>query len=134
MIKAELRSSSDNEIKNNFSENEDIILKIYCENSELDEPHLGFQIRDAKNNIIYETNSSGMIDKIELIKGYIFTEFHLKNNLSKGTYTISFGLANKSEGRGVFNKIILDQVSPIKFTIYRDTDELWSGFSNMRAK
>lgn len=134
IINSELRSQLDNKIKNNFEENENIILNLSCYNNDFDDPHLGFQIRDAKNNIIYETNTSDMIEKITKNNDEIHACFNLENNLCKGEYTMSFGLANNSEGNGSFEKIIADQSSPIVFNVYRETNKLWSGFSNMRVR
>lgn len=138
LIKAKLKPSLEQEESSTiFSEDSPIYIEIEClckGDVVLSDPHIGFQIRDIKNNIMYETNTACLKRKPKNFGHKICASFKLVNNLCKGEYSISFGLANEELGNGEFSTILLDQVSPIIFSIYREHDFKWAGFANMRAK
>jgi len=136
-LEAFLTRGNDGDSVCSFAEGGVIGVNIFCVVEAIQEPHLGFQIRDNKNNIIYETNTYCLGKDVTSYyndKGALSLSIFLKNNLCKGRYTISFGLASKGYGDGTFEEIILDQVSEISFSVFRDSEKKWSGFTNMYAE
>ncbi|WP_023638930.1 ABC transporter ATP-binding protein [Dickeya zeae] len=98
-----------------------------------DDLHIGFQIRDAKGNIYFETNT--YCQKISPVHegNYFKSVFHLTNNLCQGTYILSFGVASDGYGLSSFRDVLLHDVGRKKFSVIRNVDRSWAGLCNMRV-
>jgi len=96
--------------------------------------HVGFQIRDAKGNIYYETNTYCQKYFPKQIEGIYTVKFKLNNNLCEGKYIISFGIAENGKGDSSFEKILMHDVGKQQFLVIRKhNDNIWSGLSNLRV-
>ncbi|UCZ77445.1 Wzt carbohydrate-binding domain-containing protein [Dickeya zeae] len=98
-----------------------------------DDLHIGFQIRDAKGNIYFETNTYCQKTPPVREGNYFKSVFNLTNNLCQGTYILSFGVASDGYGLSSFRDVLLHDVGRKKFSVIRNADRSWAGLCNMRV-
>ncbi|HEX8955482.1 MAG TPA: ABC transporter ATP-binding protein [Burkholderiaceae bacterium] len=98
------------------------------------DPHIGFQIRNARGEAAFMTNTYCMNRSIgPVAQGEeIVAEFSFKIGLAEGEYTITSGVAEGGAGEGEFNQTLARSQDAKAFTIVRNMDAiLWSGFYNL---
>jgi len=128
-------SGEESGISNVLREGEMAEIRLGLKNLQnYDDPHLGFQIRDRMGVIVFETNTYCMdyliadyLDK----DGFAELSFLFKVNLARGVYTISFDLANKGYGSGLFSEIISLKEYMQEIVIIRETGIQWDGICNL---
>lgn len=121
------------EVADSIDEGDDfsIVVEIEKVKNIPNDLHIGFQIRDAKGNIYFETNTFCQ-EIVPLCEGQSFRAiFDLTNNLCQGTYILSFGVALGGYGLGSFKQVLLHDVGKKKFTVIRASKKSWAGFCNM---
>ena len=98
------------------------------------DPHIGFQIRNARGEAAFMTNTYCMHRTIGAVARFeeVVAEFSFKIGLAEGEYTITSGVAEGGAGEGEFNQTLARTQDAKAFTIVRNMDAiLWSGFYNL---
>jgi lipopolysaccharide transport system ATP-binding protein len=98
------------------------------------DPHIGFQIRNARGEAAFMTNTYCMNRSIGAVRRgeEVVAEFAFKIGLAEGEYTITSGVAEGGAGEGEFNQTLARSQDALAFTIVRNMDAiLWSGFYNL---
>jgi lipopolysaccharide transport system ATP-binding protein len=99
-----------------------------------DDPHVGFQIRNARGEAVFMTNTYCMRQQIGAVLGgaAIRVEFSFKASLAPGDYTITAGVAEGGAGDGDFRQTLTRQQDAGAFTVLRNLDAIvWSGVCNL---
>lgn len=117
-------------------EGETAQIKIALRNLEnYDDPHVGFQIRDKMGVIVFETNTYCMGCKLlDYVNEDGLAELHFifTVNLVRGVYTISFDIANRGYGSGLFAEVISLKEIVQELKILRGHDNIqWDGICNI---
>ena len=98
------------------------------------DPHIGFQIRNARGEAAFMTNTYCMNRAIGAVArgDEVVAEFSFKIGLAEGEYTITSGVAEGGAGEGEFNQTLARMQDAKAFSIVRNMDAiLWSGFYNL---
>jgi lipopolysaccharide transport system ATP-binding protein len=98
------------------------------------DPHLGFQIRNARGEAVFMTNTYCMRQSIGPVQPgeAVLAEFSFKASLAPGDYTITAGLAEGGAGEGDFRQTLARQQDASAFTVLRNLDAIvWSGIVNL---
>ncbi len=98
------------------------------------DPHIGFQIRNARGEAAFMTNTYCMRRMIGAVTQgeVVVAEFSFKIGLAEGEYTITSGVAEGGAGEGEFNQTLARAQDAKAFTIVRNMDAiLWTGFYNL---
>ena len=98
------------------------------------DPHIGFQIRNARGEAAFMTNTYCMRRTIGNVQRgeHIVAEFSFKIGLSEGEYTITAGVAEGGAGEGEFNQTLARLQDAKAFSILKNMDAiLWTGFYNL---
>ena len=102
---------------------------------EMDDPAVGFKIRDVRGQVIYETSSHAL--GMSLPRGRpqkLYTAgFSVRLPLGPGEYTISAGLADGRLGTNEYRKILLYQhdIKRIEICWSGSTANTWAGVCNL---
>lgn len=99
-----------------------------------DDPHIGFQIRNARGEPVFMTNTYCMHRTIGAVKRgeHVVAEFSFKAGLAPGDYTITSGVAEGGAGEGEFRQTIARVQDARAFTILKNMDAiLWTGVYNL---
>lgn len=100
----------------------------------LDDPHVGFQIRDTRGEPIFMTNTYCMRQKIgPVAQGTkLLVQFTFKASFAPGQYTITAGLANGGILEAQFREVLSRVQNAIAVTVLRNVNSiLWSGHYNV---
>jgi lipopolysaccharide transport system ATP-binding protein len=98
------------------------------------DPHIGFQIRNARGEAIFMTNTYCMRRSIGPVKrnDVVMAEFAFKVGLAAGEYTITAGVAESGFGDGEFNQTLARVQDATAFTVLRNMDAIiWTGVYNL---
>lgn len=101
----------------------------------LSDPHLGFQLRDARGGVIYMSTTAGL----GLVLGPVsegderIVQFNFPIEMACGEYTITVGVSNQAMEDGSFNEQLLRRQNALKFTVaeYSGTTR-WAGIYNIK--
>lgn len=99
-----------------------------------DDPHIGFQIRNARGEAVFMTNTYCMRQSIGPVRAgeAVRAEFSFKASLAPGDYTITAGVAEGGAGDGDFRQTLTRQQDAGAFTVLRNLDAIvWSGVCNL---
>nr|WP_315402447.1 ABC transporter ATP-binding protein [uncultured Duganella sp.] len=99
-----------------------------------DDPHIGFQIRNARGEAVFMTNTYCMRQKIGPVRAgeAVRAEFSFKASLAPGDYTITAGVAEGGAGDGDFRQTLTRQQDAGAFTVLRNLDAIvWGGVCNL---
>lgn len=106
-----------------------------CFLKSLEDPHIGFKIRDRTGEVIFETNTYCMKQKIGHVQKGEFLEFNFKFEvpISAGEYTITVGVADSGYGEGSFKRTLVysHNIARLKVLINKNSI-LWSGVVNLK--
>jgi lipopolysaccharide transport system ATP-binding protein len=99
-----------------------------------DDLHIGFKVRDRTGEVIFETNTFAMREKIGKVYSgtslKVIFGFHVP--LSEGEYTISLGVADGGFGEGLFRRSLVYAHNSAAFNVLRNSDSIhWSGIVNL---
>lgn len=98
------------------------------------DPHIGFQIRNARGEAVFMTNTYCMGQHIGPVRAgeAVQAEFSFKASLAPGEYTITAGVAEGGAGDGDFRQTLARQQDGGAFTVLRNLDAIvWSGVCNL---
>ena len=98
------------------------------------DPHIGFQIRNARGEAVFMTNTYCMRQRIGPVRAgeAVRAEFSFKAALAPGDYTITAGVAEGGAGDGDFRQTLARQQDAGAFTVLRNLDAIvWSGVCNL---
>jgi lipopolysaccharide transport system ATP-binding protein len=98
------------------------------------DPHVGFQIRDARGEPIFMTNTHGMRAAIgPVVAGDdVEVRFELRMAIAPGEYSITAGIANEALLEGQFREALFRAQGVATFTVLRNLDAIeWSGVCNL---
>lgn len=99
------------------------------------DPHVGFKIRDRTGEVIFETNTYCMKQKIGHVEKGEFLEFNFKFEvpISTGEYTITVGVVDSGYGEGSFKRTLVYSHSVAQFKVLPNKDSIhWSGIVNLK--
>jgi lipopolysaccharide transport system ATP-binding protein len=99
-----------------------------------DDPHIGFQIRNARGEAVFMTNTYCMRQTIGPVRAgeSVRAEFSFKASLAPGEYTITAGVAEGGAGDGDFRQTLARRQDGAAFTVLRNLDAIiWSGACNL---
>jgi lipopolysaccharide transport system ATP-binding protein len=102
---------------------------------ELDDPHVGFKIRDRFGRVLFETNSYCMRNRIGPRKpgDVLSASFRFAMLLAPGDYTLTAGLANRGFAEGSFEEALSFEHDVHAFTVVRPSGgAAWAGAINLR--
>jgi lipopolysaccharide transport system ATP-binding protein len=103
----------------------------------LEDPHVGFKIRNRFGVVMFETNTYCMGSKIEKVEANstLNIQFSFLMSLFPDQYTITVGLANHGFGEGSFKEIIsyLHEVSIFE-VLPNPKSITWAGLTNLQPK
>jgi len=98
------------------------------------DPHIGFQIRNARGEAVFMTNTYCMRQHIGPVRAgeAVRAAFSFKAALAPGDYTITAGVAEGGAGDGDFRQTLARQQDAGAFTVLRNLDAIvWSGVCNL---
>ena len=98
------------------------------------DPHIGFQIRNARGEPVFMTNTYCMRQNIGPVRSgeNIIAEFTFKAGLAEGDYTITAGVAEGGTGEGAFKQTLARRQDALAFTVLKNLDAItWSGVYNL---
>jgi lipopolysaccharide transport system ATP-binding protein len=103
----------------------------------LEDPHVGFKIRDRFGIVLFETNSYCMRMSLGAVEAgsILSVEFAFQLRLFPSEYTITVGLGNHGYGEGSFREVIcyLHEVST--FVVLPNPDAIiWAGSANLQPE
>jgi len=99
-----------------------------------DDPHVGFQIRDARGEPIFMTNTHGMRAPIGSVAAgdEVEVRFDMRVAIAPGEYSITAGIANEALLEGQFREALFRAQGVATFTVLRNLDAIeWSGVCNL---
>ena len=98
------------------------------------DPHVGFQIRNARGEAVFMTNTYCMRRPPGAVRAgeEIVVEFSFKAGLAPGEYTLTAGVAEGGAGEGEFRQTLARVQDAAAFTVLRNLDAIvWSGVYNL---
>jgi len=109
----------------------------YRANRDLDDPHVGFKIRNRHGVVLFETNTYCMREHPGPVRagGLLSASFNFRMALAPDEYTITVGLGNGGYDEGSFREVLnyLHEVSG--FVVLPNSESiLWSGMANLAPR
>jgi lipopolysaccharide transport system ATP-binding protein len=102
---------------------------------ELDDPHLGFQVRDRMGQALFMTTTHGLRKKIGHVRpGETRTvRFSFRPLIAPGQYTVTAGVANRGRFDGSFEEALVRHQDVASFTVVEAADAVrWAGMINLQ--
>jgi lipopolysaccharide transport system ATP-binding protein len=99
-----------------------------------DDPHIGFKIRERTGEVIFETNTHCMGQKLGRVNSGTFLEIRFKFNvpLIEGEYTITIGVADSVIGESSFQRTLIYAHNIAVLKVLKNKESiLWSGIVNL---
>lgn len=103
-------------------------------NQSFADPHIGFQIRNARGEAVFMTNTYCMRQPIGSVQAdeELTAEFSFKAAISPGEYTITAGVAEGGAGDGDFRQTLCRMQDASAFTVLKNMDAIvWTGSVNL---
>lgn len=103
----------------------------------LDDPHVGFKIRNRFGVVLFETNSYCMREQLGAVEagGALSVQFTFAMALAPGEYTITVGLGNGGYGEDSFREVLNYLHEVTTFVALPNQDAIvWSGQVNLAPK
>jgi lipopolysaccharide transport system ATP-binding protein len=98
------------------------------------DPHLGFQIRNARGEPVYMTTTNGLGHRFGAVeKGHCAEAyFSFKATLAEGDYTITAGVANKAMMTGQFAESLTRLQNAYAFSLIKSPEgRMWAGMFDL---
>jgi lipopolysaccharide transport system ATP-binding protein len=119
-----------------FTSEEEVVLSIgIVSRRALDDPHVGFKIRDRLGRVLFETSSLGLRQYAgHLAAGELLvSQFQFALPFQPGEYSVTIGFANGALGTTDFAEALLRQFDAKTFEIVKNRSSIdWLGFVNLR--
>lgn len=99
-----------------------------------EDPHVGFKIREKTGEVIFETNTWCMGEKIGQVEGGSLLEicFKFYVPLMEGEYTITIGVADIPIGGGIFERTLIYAHNVAVLKVLKNKESiLWAGIVNL---
>ncbi|KAB8330680.1 ABC transporter ATP-binding protein [Scytonema tolypothrichoides VB-61278] len=99
-----------------------------------EDPHIGFKIRERTGEVVFETNTACMGEKIGRVNCETLLEirFQFEIPIRPGEYTITVGVADGYLGEGLFRQTLLYAHNFAVLKVLRNQEAiLWSGIVNL---
>ncbi|NJM69668.1 MAG: ABC transporter ATP-binding protein [Scytonema sp. RU_4_4] len=99
-----------------------------------DDPHIGFKIRERTGEVVFETNTYCMGQKVGRVESGTLLEirFNFKVPLIEGEYTITVGVADSGFGEGLFEQTLVYAHNVTVLKVLKNKEAiLWSGLVNL---
>ena len=117
------------------TEDEEVTLEIrYRVKRDVDDPQVGFKLRNRQGIVLYETNTYCMRKKIGFAGrgSTIITTFTFLPHIFPDEYTITVGLGNRGFAEGSFEEILSYLHQTLAFSVVRPAGSpIWSGLMNL---
>ncbi len=117
-----------------FADSDAEIRLSYRIERDLDDPHIGFKIRDRFGRVLFETNSYCMRIPVGPKKTgeTLAAAFRFPMLLAPGDYTVTAGLANRGFAEGSFEEALSFEHDVHAFTVVRPAGSaVWAGVVNL---
>ncbi|HEX6794480.1 MAG TPA: ABC transporter ATP-binding protein [Casimicrobiaceae bacterium] len=98
------------------------------------DPHIGFQIRDARGEPVFMTHTHGMGIHIGPVRpdDEVEVRFEFHANIAPGDYSVTAGIANDALLDGHFGEPLARIQGARSFTVLRNFDSIhWAGVCNL---
>ena len=108
-------------------------IGILCARA-LDDPHVGFKIRDRLGRVIFETSSLCMRERIGPVdaRQVLVTKFSFALPIQQGEYSVTVGFANGAVGDSDYAESLLFLHGVKTFHVYKNRQSIiWSGTVNL---
>jgi lipopolysaccharide transport system ATP-binding protein len=102
--------------------------------AEFSDPHIGFQVRNARGEPIFMTNTHGMGIHIGRVRpnDEVEARFEFRASIAPGDYSITAGIANEPLLEGQFREAVFRAHGVVTFTVLRNFDSIeWAGMCNL---
>lgn len=99
-----------------------------------DDPHVGFQIRNARGEAVFMTNTHCMGMRLDAVgpRDEVAVSFRFRAALAPGDYSVTTGIANGGLLEGFFREALSRTQDVRKFTVLKNRSSiLWSGTYNI---
>jgi lipopolysaccharide transport system ATP-binding protein len=109
----------------------------YAIHRDLDDPHVGFKVRDKFGTVLFETNTYCMHQKIGpcSINSRLNVAFEFRALLAPGEYTITAGFANRGFAEGSFEEALSYLHGVLAFSVVRHSSSvIWLGSVNLEPQ
>lgn len=128
----------DGEERQSITADEHVTLKLdFRILNKLDDPHVGFKIRDRFGVVLFETNSFCMGKTLGVAEAgsYLSVQFSFFLTLFPAEYTITVGLGNHGYAEGLFRDVICYLHEVNTFVVVPNPEAiLWAGMANLRPQ
>ena len=100
---------------------------------DIEDPHIGFGIRDKNGLVIYDTNTYCLNKCIGFVKANerISVKWSFDCHLGEGDFAFVIGVANSGYNRGSFKEYLYFDQSYKVLRVIHKGDDVWSGFFNL---
>ncbi|MDD4929088.1 MAG: ABC transporter ATP-binding protein [Gallionella sp.] len=101
---------------------------------DLDDPHIGFKIRNRQGVVMYETNTYCMHKPIGSVNdgGALVARFKFCPDFLPDQYTVTVGLGNRGFGEGSFEQVVSYLHGVLSFSVMANPEATrWSGLVNL---
>ena len=98
------------------------------------DPHVGFQVRDARGEPVFMTHTLGMGKRIGPVRANdeVEVRFEFRAGIAPGEYSITAGIANDALLEGQFGEALARIQQAHSFTVLRNLDAIqWAGVCNL---
>jgi lipopolysaccharide transport system ATP-binding protein len=105
--------------------------------ADLDDPHVGFKIRDKMGRVVFESSSYCMKCHFGVLPAgeTLVANFRFLIPLFAGEYSVVVGFANGGQGEHFYKDLLLYLQGAKLFEIVKDRRDLkWSGIVNLKPK
>ena len=102
--------------------------------TEYDDPHVGFQIRNSRGEAVFMTNTHCMGIRVGSVQPgeEVSVDFRFRAALAPGDYSITAGIANGGLLEGYFREPLSRAQDIRAFTVLRNPESiLWAGVYNL---
>ena len=109
----------------------------YAIHRDLEDPHVGFKIRDKFGTVLFETNSYCMHQTVGPVSAdsRLVAAFEFRALLAPGEYTITTGFANKGFAEGSFEEALSYLHGVLAFSVVRHSSSVvWLGCVNLEPQ
>lgn len=103
----------------------------------VNDPHVGFQVRDRRGEVMYRTHTHGLGASIGAVAlgESIEVEFTFDPCLMHGEYTITVGVGAGGKPGGAIDRAVLRHQDATSFSVIRSPDDdHWDGVANLRSQ
>jgi lipopolysaccharide transport system ATP-binding protein len=117
-----------------ISDSEVTLRVVVVAHADVEDPHVGFQIRNARGEPVFMTTTYGMGQSIgALRKGQsVAVNYTMKLALAAGEYTITSGIANGGYGDSFFREQLVRRHAVARFSVAADRLGIrWGGVCNL---